>query len=139
MDLLVQVFDMSGKLLFMIISGPESPNKVRWGLRMALNTYTHPYGEKLLDDVKVLLFCGGVSIVDPEASHYEDFKERLLDLEKAGVETASCVSRARAPCSLQGLSYIVPAASSPLSVPGFFLCISESAYSRWQRYSLLML
>ena len=92
MDLLVQVFDMSRKLLFMIISGPESPNKVRWGLRMALNTYTHPYGEKLLDDVKVLLFCGGVSIVDPEASHYEDFKERLLDLEKAGVETASCVS-----------------------------------------------
>ena len=86
---------MSGKLLFVIISGPESPNKVRWGLRMALNTYTHPYGEKILDNVKVLLFCEGVSIVDQGSSHYKEFNEKLHDLVEAGVEVASCISIAK--------------------------------------------
>ena len=83
---------MSGKLLFVITSGPESSNKVFWGLRIALNTYTHPYGEKILDDVKVLLFCGGVSIVDPSLPHSEEFRDRLLALVKAGVDVVSCVS-----------------------------------------------
>lgn len=83
---------MSGKLLFVILSGPEEVNKVSWGLRMALNTYTHPYGERKLDDVKVLLFCSGVSIVDPSNPHYGEFREKLLDLKRAGVEVASCVS-----------------------------------------------
>ena len=86
---------MSGKLLIVIISEPKNANRVRWGLRMALNTFTHPYGEKILDDVKVLLFCGGVKIVDPNAPHYNEFRERLLDLRKAGIEVASCVSIAK--------------------------------------------
>lgn len=86
---------MSGKLLIVILSGPEEVNKIRWGLRMALNTYTHPYGEKILDDVKALLFCGGVSIVDPGNPHYGEFRERLLALKNAGVEVASCVSIAK--------------------------------------------
>ena len=86
---------MSGKLLFVILSGPEDVNKVRWGLRMALNTYKHPYGEKQLDDVKVLLFCGGVSIVDTSNPHYSEFREKLLDLKRAGVEVVSCVSIAK--------------------------------------------
>lgn len=86
---------MSGKLLFVINSGPGSPERVMWGLRMALNTYTHPYGEKILDDVRVLLFCGGVSIVDPGSPHFEEFRRRLLDLVNAGVEVVSCISIAR--------------------------------------------
>ena len=86
---------MSGKLLFVITSGPESSNKILWGLRMALNTYTHPYGEKILDDVKVLLFCGGVSIVDPSLPQSEEFRNRLQALVKAGVDVVSCVSIAR--------------------------------------------
>lgn len=83
---------MSDKLLFVILSGPENVNKIRWGLRMAFNIYTHPYGEKILDDVRVLLFCDGVKIVDPNNRHYEEFSKRLLDLTKVGVEVTSCVS-----------------------------------------------
>ena len=71
---------MSGKLLFVINSGSESPSKVNWGLRMALNTHSHPYGEKILDDVRVLLFCGSVSIVDPASPHSTEFRERLSGL-----------------------------------------------------------
>ncbi len=83
---------MSGKLLFVINSGSESPSRVNWGLRMALNTHSHPYGEKILEDVKVLLFCGGVSIVDPASPHATEFRERLGELVGAGVEVASCIS-----------------------------------------------
>jgi hypothetical protein len=83
---------MSGKLLFVINSGSESPSRVSWGLRMALNTHSHPYGEKILEDVKVLLFCGGVSIVDPASPHATEFRERLGELVGAGVEVASCIS-----------------------------------------------
>ena len=83
---------MSGKLLFIINSGSESPSKVTWGLRMALNIHSHPYGEKMLEDVKVLLFCGGVSIVDPASPHATEFRERLGELVNAGVEVASCIS-----------------------------------------------
>ena len=57
---------MSGKLLFVSHSGPESHYNVLWGLRMAKNTWTHPYGEKMLDDVKVLLFGRGVGIINPK-------------------------------------------------------------------------
>ena len=83
---------MAGKLLFVITSGPEETNKVSWGLRMALNVHTHPYGEKLVDEVKVLLFCGGVKIVDPSTPHYEELSKRLRALTGAGVEVASCMS-----------------------------------------------
>lgn len=83
---------MTGKLLVVITSGPEEVNKVSWGLRMALNVHTHPYGERLVDDVKVLLFCGGVQIVDPSTPHYEELSKRLRDLRNAGVEVASCMS-----------------------------------------------
>ncbi len=83
---------MSGKLLFLITSGPEEINKIRWGLRMALNIHNHPYGEKLIDEVKVLLFCGGAQIVDPQTPHYPELKTRLLDLVQAGVEVVSCMS-----------------------------------------------
>jgi len=86
---------MSGKLLFVILSGPEEVNKVSWGLRMALNTFKHPYGEKILDDVKVLLFCGGVSIVDPGCPHHKEFREKILNLKRAGIEVVSCVSIAK--------------------------------------------
>jgi len=85
---------MSGKLLFVINSGSENPSKVKWGLRMALNIHSHPYGEKILDDVRVLLFCGGVSIVEPGSPHYKEFRERLNALVEAGVEVASCISLA---------------------------------------------
>lgn len=81
--------------MIVILSGPEEVNKVRWGLRMALNTYTHPYGDKLLDDVKVLLFCSGVGIVDSRNPHHGEFRERLLDLKRAGVGVVSCVSIAK--------------------------------------------
>ena len=83
---------MGGKILFIINSGEESPSRVIWGLRMALNTYTNPYGERILDDVKVLLFCSGVNIVDPASSHSHEFRERLKDLVDAGVEVSSCAS-----------------------------------------------
>lgn len=83
---------MSGKLLFVISSGLDDVNRVRWGLRMALNIHTHPYGEKILDKVKVLLFCDGVKIVDRTNRHYEEISERLLDLTKTGVEVTSCIS-----------------------------------------------
>jgi len=83
---------MGGKILFVIQSGVENSFNVRWGLTMALNTYKHPYGEKILDDVKVLLFGMGVSIVNPNMPFYEEFRERLLSLNEVGVEVASCVS-----------------------------------------------
>jgi hypothetical protein len=83
---------MTGKILFVITSGPEEVNKVSWGLRMALNVHSHPYGEKLVDEVKVLLFCGGVQIVDPSTPYYEELSKRLRDLTEAGVEVVSCMS-----------------------------------------------
>ena len=83
---------MTGKILFMIISGIEGINKARWGLRMALNTYTHPYGDKLIDEVRVLLFCDGVKLVDPSSQHYSEIRERILDLVQAGMDVVSCVS-----------------------------------------------
>ena len=83
---------MTGKILFVIISGPESINKARWGLRMALNTFTHPYGEKIIDEVRVLLFCDGVKLVDPSNRHYSEIQERITDLRNTGIEVVSCVS-----------------------------------------------
>jgi hypothetical protein len=83
---------MSGKILFLLVSGLEDFNKVRWGLRMAYNVYTHPYGEKLIDEVKVLLFCDGVKIVDPAHRQYDEVKKRISDLIGAGIEVVSCVS-----------------------------------------------
>jgi hypothetical protein len=83
---------MSGKLLFLIISGPSEINKVRWGLRMALNTFTHPYGDKLIDEVRVLLFCDGVKLVDSSNKCYSEVKQRLDDLLRVGIEVVSCVS-----------------------------------------------
>lgn len=59
---------------------------------MALNVYTHPYGEKLIDDVRVLLFCDGVKIVDPNLKQFEEVQSRISDLREAGIEVASCVS-----------------------------------------------
>ena len=83
---------MTGNILFVITSGPDEVTKVSWGLRMALNVHTHPYGERLVDEVRVLLFCGGVQIVDPATPHHEELSKRLLDLREAGVEVASCMS-----------------------------------------------
>ena len=82
---------MSGKLLVVILSG-EDQYKVQWGLRLALNAYRHPYGEKLVDDVKVLLFGLGCSIVNPKMPYHEKFKERINALTDADVEVATCVS-----------------------------------------------
>ena len=59
---------------------------------MALNVFTHPYGEKLIDEVRVLLFCDGVKLVDPSSKHYSMVKEWIIDLVEAGVEVVSCVS-----------------------------------------------
>ena len=86
---------MSGKLLVVILSGSEDPYRVRWGLRLALNAHTHPYGDRLLDDVKVLLFAQGVTIVNPNMPSYGEFENRLRALVDAGVEVAACVSIAR--------------------------------------------
>ena len=83
---------MTGKILFVIISGPENINKARWGLRMAHNTFTHPYGERIIDEVRVLLFCDGVKLVDPSNRHHSKIKERIEDLINAGIEIVSCVS-----------------------------------------------
>jgi hypothetical protein len=107
---------MAGKILFTIISGPEDINKARWGLRMALNTFTHPYGEKLIDEVRVLLFCDGVKQVDPAHRHYSDVKERIDDLVNAGIEVVSCVSIAE--------PYGLLEASKSLGVE----CVHASAY-----------
>lgn len=82
---------MSGKLLVVILSG-DDPYKVQWGLRLALNAHRHPYGEKLVDDVRVLLFGLGCSIVNPKMPYYETFRERIEALTDAGVEVATCVS-----------------------------------------------
>jgi hypothetical protein len=83
---------MAGKILFTIISGLEDINKARWGLKMALNTYTHPYGEKLIDEVRVLFFCDGVKLVDPSSRYYSEVKERIDDLVDVGIDVVSCVS-----------------------------------------------
>lgn len=57
---------------------------------MSQQIHTHPYGEKIIDEVGVLLFCGGVKIVDPGAP--SEIHERLKELLEAGVEVASCIS-----------------------------------------------
>ena len=84
--------EMAGKILFVIISGGGDEAKALWGMRMALNSYTHPYGEKVLDDVRMLLFADSVGIVDCRMPDYERFVERLNHLEQAGVEVVACVS-----------------------------------------------
>jgi hypothetical protein len=86
----------NGKLLVVILAGPDDPERIKWGLRLALHCHSHPYGERLLNDVKVLLFGAGVSIIDPQNAFYAEFKERILALTDAGVEVAVCVSIASA-------------------------------------------
>ena len=83
---------MSGKLLFVITSGPENAYNVKWGLRMARNTWTHPYSEKLLDEVKVLLFGEGVQILNSKLHDSPEFEEAIIALKESGVEVAACVS-----------------------------------------------
>ncbi len=92
---------MSGKILFVIQSGPESYYNVLWGLRMAKNTWTHPYGERLLDDVRVLLFGRGVGIINPKLAESPEFEESIHGLVDVGVEVAACVSIAE-PLDLVG-------------------------------------
>ncbi len=83
---------MSGKLLFVIQSGQENAYNVKWGLRMALNTWIHPYGPRLLEDVKVLLFGLGVSIVNPSLPDSPEFHDALEKLGEAGIEVSACIS-----------------------------------------------
>lgn len=82
---------MNGKLLVVILSGND-PYKVQWGLRLALHTHKHPYGEKIIEDVRVLLFGMGCTIVNPKMPYYIEFKPRLQTLTDEGVEVATCVS-----------------------------------------------
>jgi len=79
-----------------IQTGSEDPYKGRWGLRLALNRYTNPYGERLLDEVKMLLFVMGVGIVNPNMPFHDEYKQRIQVLFEAGVEVAACVSIAGA-------------------------------------------
>jgi hypothetical protein len=64
----------TGRLLVTILSGSEDAYRVGWGLRIALNAFTHPYGEKQLDNVRVILFSRGVTIVDPKTPYFNDFR-----------------------------------------------------------------
>ncbi len=82
----------TGRLLVTILTGPEDPYRVGWGLRIALHAFIHPYGEKELDNVCVLLFARGVTIVDPKVPSFSEFRERIEALKKAGVEVVACVS-----------------------------------------------
>jgi hypothetical protein len=82
----------TGRLLVTILSGSEDPYRVGWGLRIALNAFTHPYGEKQLDNVSVILFSRGVTIVDPKTPYFNEFRQRIEALRKAGVEVVACVS-----------------------------------------------
>jgi hypothetical protein len=82
----------TGKLLVTILTGPEDPYRVNWGLRIALNTFIHPYGDKELDDVCVLLFARGITIVDPKTPGFAEFRQRIEALRKAGVEVVGCIS-----------------------------------------------
>lgn len=83
---------MAGKLLIVIISGPEDHYNVQWGLRMARNTWTHPYEDEKLESVKVLLFGKGVGIVNQKLEESPVFEESLLGLKEIGVEVSACVS-----------------------------------------------
>jgi hypothetical protein len=82
---------MKSKLLVVILSGDDQ-YKVQWGLRLALHAYKHPYGEKIIEDVRVLLFGMGCTIVNPKMPYYIEFKPRLQTLIDEGVEVATCVS-----------------------------------------------
>jgi hypothetical protein len=59
---------------------------------MAKNTWIHPYGEKMLEDVKFLLFGRGVGILNPKLAESPDLEESILGLIEAGVEVSACVS-----------------------------------------------
>jgi hypothetical protein len=74
---------MPGKLLVVITSGPDEVNKVSWGLRMALNVHTHPYGEKLVDEVKVIAIPLGLE---------DDSQSLGVECVHASVYVAQCVS-----------------------------------------------
>jgi hypothetical protein len=82
---------MSGKFLIVILSGDDL-YKIQWGLRLALHALTHPYGEKILDDVRVLLFGSGCTIVNPKMPNYIEAKSRIQALVQSGIEVASCIS-----------------------------------------------
>jgi hypothetical protein len=58
--------------------------------------YTNSYGERLLDEVKMLLFVMGVGIVNPNMPFHDEYKQRIQTLFEAGVEVAACVSIAGA-------------------------------------------
>jgi hypothetical protein len=83
---------MSGKLLFVFQTGPENRYNVLWGLRMAKNTWIHPYGDARLESVKVLLFGRGVSLLNPKLPESPEYEESILELVDAGVEVSACIS-----------------------------------------------
>ena len=83
---------MNGKLLFVLTSGPGNPYNTVWGLRMARNTWIHPYGDESLQYVKVLLFGNGVSILSRNLPDSPEFFESLRELKDAGVKVFACVS-----------------------------------------------
>jgi hypothetical protein len=45
-----------------------------------------------LEDVRVLLFGMGVSILNPKSPSHDDLREQIQALTDAGVEVAACVS-----------------------------------------------
>jgi len=48
--------------------------------------YTNPYGERLLDEVKMLLLVMGVGIVNPNMPFHDEYKQRIQVLFEAGLE-----------------------------------------------------
>ena len=55
----------------------EDPYKWRKGLRLALNKYTSPYGERLLYEIKMILFVMGVGIVNPNMPFHDVYKQGI--------------------------------------------------------------
>ena len=82
---------MGGKVLFVILSGPNEVEKARQALRIARNMAR----EKIVEDVRILFLGPGATLLDPSNPHYSLIENFLRALNQLKVYVAVCAGNAK--------------------------------------------
>ena len=78
--------DRDGKMLVVILSGPEDFPRARQGLVFALNAER----TGMLKDVQLLFFSSGVELLDPKGREAETFRHLLAQVHEEGLVPRAC-------------------------------------------------
>ena len=77
---------MAGKLLIIIVSGWDSFERARQGLRIARNLMRG----RMVDELSILFVGPGVSLLDTTAENYKTVESFLKELKEQGVLPRVC-------------------------------------------------